>query len=311
MPHVTRVTALVHKPNAARRLEIDGVAARPATAEGRVTRGHGLPRDRARTWGIASRTSRAPSDLPGRRTGCRGSSASSRVWETEPVGGPPQPDFLNVGGAGARLSSTRSGCSRPCTGWKRRSAGCVTCVGARARSIDIDILLSTSSTLDDPDLTVPHPRMTRASVRAAAAARARSRRRAPGRHPARRCPLGPDAAGAHGRSPRRCVVAVNAHAVPALRLERARPGRDGCPSCGAPLFRPPAPSAPPTPSAQTVRSDPSAVPTDDPPSARSPQPSTVAGCGGRSSSWSPSWRSRRVRVGPPAHARRRPRPRPV
>lgn len=33
MPHVTKVTALVHKPNAARRLEIDGVTA-AATAEG-------------------------------------------------------------------------------------------------------------------------------------------------------------------------------------------------------------------------------------------------------------------------------------
>ena len=33
MPHVTRVTALVHKPNAARRLGIDGVAA-AATAPG-------------------------------------------------------------------------------------------------------------------------------------------------------------------------------------------------------------------------------------------------------------------------------------
>lgn len=33
MPHVTKVTALVHKPNAAQRLEIDGVTA-AATAEG-------------------------------------------------------------------------------------------------------------------------------------------------------------------------------------------------------------------------------------------------------------------------------------
>jgi 2-amino-4-hydroxy-6-hydroxymethyldihydropteridine diphosphokinase len=86
--------------------------------------------------------------------------ASSRVWATAPVGGPPdQPEFLNavievdvdglepadvleaahnVGAALGRVRKERWG----------------------PRTIDVDVLLWGTHTSGDPDLTIPHPRMT-------------------------------------------------------------------------------------------------------------------------------------------------------
>ncbi len=82
---------------------------------------------------------------------------TSRVWETDPVGGPEQPDFLNVvaeidtalephdlleavNRIEATLARTRD-------------------VRWGARTIDIDILLMGGLTIHDDRLTVPHPRM--------------------------------------------------------------------------------------------------------------------------------------------------------
>ena len=92
--HVRRVTAVVHKPNAATRLEIDGVAA-AVTLESLIGGRDRVPGTRVQPRGPA----RDPAG-GGRRTRSRNrasrSLACSRVWETDPVGGPPQPDFLNV-----------------------------------------------------------------------------------------------------------------------------------------------------------------------------------------------------------------------
>jgi 2-amino-4-hydroxy-6-hydroxymethyldihydropteridine diphosphokinase len=84
-------------------------------------------------------------------TGC------SRVWETAPVGGPPQPDFLNVV---VRVETDLEphelldACLRV-----EASLGRVREVRWGPRSVDVDVLLIDGRTIDDLDLTVPHPRM--------------------------------------------------------------------------------------------------------------------------------------------------------
>ena len=83
--------------------------------------------------------------------------AVSPVYETDPVGGPEQPDYLNAvvlvdgdlaaarpAGAGAR-------------GRGRPSPGCATCGGARGRSTST-WSPSVTCGVDEPDLVVPHPR---------------------------------------------------------------------------------------------------------------------------------------------------------
>jgi 2-amino-4-hydroxy-6-hydroxymethyldihydropteridine diphosphokinase len=84
--------------------------------------------------------------------------ASSRVWETDPVGGPPQPDYLN---AVIRIDTDLTpfelldACQRV-----ERSLGREREVRWGPRTIDIDLLLFGDQRLDVPHLTVPHPRMT-------------------------------------------------------------------------------------------------------------------------------------------------------
>jgi 2-amino-4-hydroxy-6-hydroxymethyldihydropteridine diphosphokinase len=83
--------------------------------------------------------------------------ASSRVWETDPVG-PAQPDFLNaVVGADTDLEplDLLAACQRV-----EESLGRVRHERWGPRTIDIDILLVDDVAIDEPDLTVPHPRMT-------------------------------------------------------------------------------------------------------------------------------------------------------
>ena len=83
--------------------------------------------------------------------------ASSRVWETAPVGGPPQPDYLNsVLRAETDLSprDLLDACRRV-----EESLGRERTERWGARTIDVDILLYDGQTVDEPDLIVPHPRM--------------------------------------------------------------------------------------------------------------------------------------------------------
>lgn len=83
--------------------------------------------------------------------------ASSRVWETVPVGGPPQPDFLN---AVIRAETDLS--ARDLLDVARRveqRMGRVRKERWGARSLDVDILLYDEEQIDEPELVVPHPRM--------------------------------------------------------------------------------------------------------------------------------------------------------
>ena len=84
--------------------------------------------------------------------------ASSRVWETDPVGGPPQPDFLN---AVVRVDTDLTpfellgACQRVETALGRERTE-----RWGPRTVDIDLLLFDDQQLDVPLLTLPHPRMT-------------------------------------------------------------------------------------------------------------------------------------------------------
>jgi 2-amino-4-hydroxy-6-hydroxymethyldihydropteridine diphosphokinase len=84
--------------------------------------------------------------------------AVSPVYETAPVGGPPQPDYLN---AVVAVETTLS---------PRGLLGVANRLEAEAdrvreehwgpRTLDVDVLLVGDLTVAEPDLVVPHPRMT-------------------------------------------------------------------------------------------------------------------------------------------------------
>lgn len=82
---------------------------------------------------------------------------SSRVYETEPVGGPPQPDYLNAvieveadGAPRDLLTACRS--VEDAMGRERTERW-------GPRVIDVDVLTFGREAIDEPDLRVPHPRM--------------------------------------------------------------------------------------------------------------------------------------------------------
>lgn len=86
--------------------------------------------------------------------------ASSRVWETAHVGGPQeQPPYLNavvlveVGTADAPAILATANAVEQMLGRTRE-------VHWGPRTIDIDILLFDGAAYADPNLTIPHPRMT-------------------------------------------------------------------------------------------------------------------------------------------------------
>ena len=85
--------------------------------------------------------------------------ARSSIYETEPVGGPEQPWFLNQVIA---VDTTLD----PIALWERCAAVEIALGRARTgeqrwgpRTIDVDVLLYDELTLAHPDLEVPHPRM--------------------------------------------------------------------------------------------------------------------------------------------------------
>jgi 2-amino-4-hydroxy-6-hydroxymethyldihydropteridine diphosphokinase len=83
--------------------------------------------------------------------------AVSKVYETEPVGGPAQPAYLN---AVVALDTTRA--ARELLELAHRieaKASRVRTVRFGPRTLDVDVLLVGDERIDDPDLVVPHPRM--------------------------------------------------------------------------------------------------------------------------------------------------------
>jgi 2-amino-4-hydroxy-6-hydroxymethyldihydropteridine diphosphokinase len=82
---------------------------------------------------------------------------SSRVYETEPVGGPDQPEYLNAV-VEIRTDLSANGVLEACLGVEARM-GRVRTERWGPRPIDLDILTYDDRTIDEPDLVVPHPRM--------------------------------------------------------------------------------------------------------------------------------------------------------
>lgn len=81
----------------------------------------------------------------------------SRVWETDPVGGPPQPDFLNVVVRVVVDLPPRdllTACQRV-----EAALGRLRDIRWGPRTVDIDVLLIAERAIDEPDLVVPHPRL--------------------------------------------------------------------------------------------------------------------------------------------------------
>ena len=82
---------------------------------------------------------------------------TSRVWETDPVGGPEQPDFLNLV---VEIDTDLDPLDLLAAVHRVEDAlGRIRDVRWGPRTIDIDILLIDALAIADDDLIVPHPRM--------------------------------------------------------------------------------------------------------------------------------------------------------
>lgn len=82
---------------------------------------------------------------------------SSRVYASDPVGGPPQPEYLN-----AVVEVETDGSPRELLDACRAVEGALGRVRTERwgpRPIDVDVLTYDGITIDEPDLTIPHPRM--------------------------------------------------------------------------------------------------------------------------------------------------------
>jgi len=84
--------------------------------------------------------------------------AVSPVYETAPVGGPEQPDYLNAVVA-LDTSLTPRALLRLANAIEA-DADRVRSVRWGPRTLDVDVLLVGDEQVDEPDLVVPHPRMT-------------------------------------------------------------------------------------------------------------------------------------------------------
>jgi 2-amino-4-hydroxy-6-hydroxymethyldihydropteridine diphosphokinase len=84
--------------------------------------------------------------------------AVSRVYETAPVGGPPQDDYLNAVVAVDTVLDPHELLAVA----QRLEAGEQRVRAERwgPRTLDVDVLLVGDDNVDEPDLVVPHPRMS-------------------------------------------------------------------------------------------------------------------------------------------------------
>lgn len=83
--------------------------------------------------------------------------AVSGVYETDPVGGPPQPPYLNAVVAAETALDARGllGVARRLEDLAHRERS----ERWGPRTLDVDVLLVGDERVDEPDLVVPHPRM--------------------------------------------------------------------------------------------------------------------------------------------------------
>src|SRR5262245_39837193 len=85
--------------------------------------------------------------------------ARSSLYESPPAGGPPQGDYLNMAVAVETRLAPREVLERALA--IERALGRVRPDPVRwgPRTIDIDVLWIDGETIDEPGLTVPHPRL--------------------------------------------------------------------------------------------------------------------------------------------------------
>lgn len=83
--------------------------------------------------------------------------AVSGLYRSEPVGGPPQPEFLNAA-ARLRVAGSLRGLLRH-TLELERQAGRERRERWGPRTLDLDILWAQAASVSEPGLTVPHPRL--------------------------------------------------------------------------------------------------------------------------------------------------------
>ncbi len=81
----------------------------------------------------------------------------SEVYETAPVGGPAQPDYLNAAVAVDTVLHARE--LLPIAQHLEAEAQRVRNERWGPRTLDVDLLIVGDEEIDEPDLTVPHPRM--------------------------------------------------------------------------------------------------------------------------------------------------------
>lgn len=84
--------------------------------------------------------------------------ATSSLYETSPVGGPPQRSFVNAV-AKVETSLDARGLLGACRAIEQRLGREPSAVRWGPRVIDLDILLFGDEKIGEPDLEVPHPRM--------------------------------------------------------------------------------------------------------------------------------------------------------
>jgi 2-amino-4-hydroxy-6-hydroxymethyldihydropteridine diphosphokinase len=84
--------------------------------------------------------------------------AMSDVYETNPVGGPDQPDYYNV----VVVLDTQAAPGEVLEAARRAEQGQGRTRGVRwgPRTLDVDVLAHGRTVSDDPELTLPHPRAT-------------------------------------------------------------------------------------------------------------------------------------------------------
>lgn len=83
----------------------------------------------------------------------------SSLYETSPIGGPPQRSFVNLA---ARISTSLSPQEllATCKGIEARLGRGPSDIKWGPRVVDLDILLYDQDKVSEPDLEIPHPRLT-------------------------------------------------------------------------------------------------------------------------------------------------------
>ena len=85
--------------------------------------------------------------------------ATSSLYETSPIGGPPQRSYVNMV-VRIRTSLDHRALLEACQGIEQRLGRESSDIRWGPRVVDLDILTFDNTKISEPDLEIPHPRMT-------------------------------------------------------------------------------------------------------------------------------------------------------